>query len=92
MLDKRLFNKDREDTKDVHRSRPSLTDVWSIGVGEELLCLLFNYSHGRKKRMCQLRYFQRRSNANTDIVCYQRGNNCADTRKFRDKYSDSIFD
>lgn len=70
MLDKRLFNKDRN-TKDVRRSRPSLNDVWSVGAGGELLCLLINYSHGRKKRMCRLRYFQRCSNANTDTVCYQ---------------------
>lgn len=73
-------------------SRPSLSDVWSVGAGAELLCLLVNYSHARKKRMCRLRYFHRHANANTDIVCYQRGHNCADAREFTDKYGDGVFD
>lgn len=30
--DKRLFNKDRKDTKDMRRSRPSLNDVWNVGA------------------------------------------------------------
>lgn len=86
------YTKDTSDVKNVRGSRPSLNGIWSVGAGGELLCLLFNYSGGRKKRMCRLRYFQRRSNAGPDIVCYQRGNNCADARKFRDKRSDGIFD
>lgn len=88
----RLFNKDRKDTKDVHTPHPSLNDARSVGAGAELLCLLLNYSPARKRRMCRLRCFQRGSNANAHIVCYQRGNNCADARKFRDKYSDGIVD
>lgn len=37
MLDKRLFNKDRKDTKDARRSRPSPVDVWNVGAGGEAL-------------------------------------------------------
>lgn len=37
MLDKKLFNKDRKDTKDVRGSRPPPDDVRSAGAGGELL-------------------------------------------------------
>lgn len=37
MLDKKLFNKDRKDTKEVCGSRPSPDEVWSVGAGGELL-------------------------------------------------------
>lgn len=61
MLDKRPFNKDRKDTKDVRRSRPPLDDVWDAVPGAAVLRLLFNYSHAQNKRMCRLRCSQRRS-------------------------------
>lgn len=44
MLDKRLFNKNRKDTR-------VCADLVPLGLTYgvlELLCLLFNYSHGRK--------------------------------------------
>lgn len=63
---------------------------------KESCCVYCSIIHPKKKitkkeRMCQLRYCQRRSNANADIVCYHRGNNCADDRRLTDKYSGALF-